>query len=310
MFVVRNYVTMGGTVFCALAIGYLMQNGSAAQPDTGETRHAMAATSGEGAVIAGLQGIVLTSSSPSRDSGNGAALPTRRTVRPEQSQAKPQVNCAISARAFAAPNASARLTVKAPCNGDQAVELHHSGMTFTGMTDARGNLDVTIPALSEYAIFLVSFDDKVGTAATTHIPDIAEFERIALQWHGDTDLQLHALEFGAGYGQAGHVWANSETDSTGQVVHLGLADAGQAKNVELYSFPAGSTDQSGTVALTVEAEVTEANCGRDLSVQSLELRSDRRLRSRDLTLTLPDCGSGNDFLVLNNLFQDLTIAAK
>ena len=66
MFVVRNYVTMGGTVFCALAIGYLMQNGSAAQPDTGETRHAMAATSGEGAVIAGLQGIVLTSSSPSR----------------------------------------------------------------------------------------------------------------------------------------------------------------------------------------------------------------------------------------------------
>lgn len=64
MFVIRNYVTTGGTVACALAIGYLMQNGPASQPDVQETRQAMIQPSGEGTVIAGLEGIVLTSATP------------------------------------------------------------------------------------------------------------------------------------------------------------------------------------------------------------------------------------------------------
>ena len=64
------------------------------------------------------------------------------------------------------------------------------------------------------------------------------------------------------------------------------------------------------IDLTVEAEVTEANCGQTLNVQALELLSDRRLRSRDMSLTLPDCSQAGEFLVLNNLLSDLTIAAK
>ncbi|WP_170391351.1 hypothetical protein [Ruegeria arenilitoris] len=305
MFVIRNYVTTGGTVACALAIGYLMQNGPASQPDVQETRQAMIQPSGEGTVIAGLEGIVLTSATPNASTAPEPSAKVPPRAEPAVPQA--QVNCDLRARAMAAPNATARLTLKAPCNPDETVELHHSGMTFSARTDKDGRLDLSIPALSEYAIFLISFKNQRGTVATTHIPDFSDYDRVALQWTGDTDLQLHALEFGASYGEAGHVWSNAGSSGTGQVVHFGMAGE---RNVEIYSVPRNLADANGTVALSVEAEVTPRNCGQDLDLQALELLDDQGLRSRELSITLPACDSGQDFLVLNNLFQDLTIAAK
>ncbi len=304
MFVVRNYVTMCGTVACALGIGYLMQNGTAAQPDGAQGAVSVASTAGQASVMAGLEHIVLTSSTPTD------VAPPQRDLRASPDVPQKQTNCSISARATALTGANARLKVKAPCHSNERVEIHHSGLTVTQQTDENGSLDLSLPALSEYAIFLISFKDQTGTVATTHIMDIDQYDRIALQWQGQTDLQIHALEFGATYGEEGHIWANAKTQGAGSVVHLGSPQFSDAQNVQVYSFPTARSDQSGSVALTVETEVTEANCGRDLSVQSLELRSDHRLRSRDLTLTMPTCSHLGDFLVLNNLFQDLTIAAK
>ncbi len=211
---------------------------------------------------------------------------------------------------MAVPGANARLRVKAPCHMDQPIEVHHSGLVFTTRTDALGRLDLTIPALAEYAIFLISLPDRNGTVATTHVPEIKSYNRIALQWQGETDLQLHALEFGASYGQEGHVWSGSEAGGAGSVIHLGQGGSAKARNIEVYSFPVDTATEAGAITLSVEAEVTEANCGTDLGVQSLEWRSDQRLRSRDLTLNIPGCEAVGDFLVLNNLFPDLTIAAK
>ncbi|EEX09107.1 putative lipoprotein [Ruegeria lacuscaerulensis ITI-1157] len=299
MFVIRNYVTTGGTVACALAIGYLMQKGPAAAPAAADAQQASLEPVGEATVLAGLEEIVLTSANPPEDA---ISIPQR----PQRAKPGVAVDCSLRAHAAATANASARLVLKAPCNPNEVVELHHSGMTFSATTDAQGQLDVTIPALSEYAIFLISFDDHRGTVATTHIPDVSDYDRVALQWSGNTELQLHALEFGASYGQAGHVWSQSLETGTGRVDHLG--DSG-ARNVEVYSIPK-TGDRGGSVALTVEAEVTPDNCGRDLNLQSLELLGDQTLRARDLQVTLPACDSGQDFLVLNNLFQDLKIASK
>ncbi|WP_174822569.1 hypothetical protein [Ruegeria atlantica] len=308
MFVIKNYVTTGGTVACALAIGYLMQYGSPAQPDGAQASESVA-TANQSSVIAGLEGIVLTSSLPADEKTTDIET-SQRALRPNRSTSSDRANCALSARAKAVSGAAAHLTVKAPCHGDERIEIHHSGLTVTQRTDKNGALDLTIPALSEYAIFLISVNDQTGTVATTHIPDLANYNRIALQWQGETDLQIHALEFGASYGTAGHVSSDPDTQGTGNVTHLGHAAFGDAQNIEIYSFPADAANQTGTIELTVEAEVTKANCGRDLAVHSLELREDRRLRSRDLTLPMPDCAQVGDFLVLNNLLQDLTIAAN
>ena len=307
MFVIKNYVTTGGTVVCALAIGYLMQNGTPAQSD--DAQAVSNAISNQSSVIAGLEGIVLTSSTPAMD-GTESGQPLQHTLQPSRSATSDPSKCALSARAKAVPGAAARLTVKAPCNANQRIEVHHSGLTVTQKTDENGALDLTIPALSEYAIFLISVDDQTGTVATTHIPDLANYSRIALQWQGDTDLQIHALEFGASYGGAGHVSSQPNAQGAGSVTHLGHSGFDDAQNIEVYSFPSGGIKQSGSIELSIEAEVTEANCGRNLDLQSLELRGDRRLRSRDLTLDMPDCAQSGEFLVLNNLLQDLTIAAN
>ena len=306
LFVVRNYVTTGGTVACALAIGYLMQYGPASQHNAAPGSKRVAAVAGQASILPGIESIVLTSS----------PNPAGETDLPETSRASPRAepkplqNCQLSARASAKPEANAQIRFKAPCHTTSKVEIHHSGLTFTAMTDAKGDLTMTVPALSEYAIFLISLDDQTGTVATTHIPDIGEFDRVALQWRGKTDLQLHALEFGASYGQTGHVWADPDASGEGTLVHLGQAEAPTARNVQIYSFPRNASADSGTIDLSVEAEVTQANCGQTLNVQALHLHGDAALRSRDLTLSLPDCSHTGEFLVLNNLLEDLTIAAK
>ncbi|NOD76130.1 hypothetical protein [Ruegeria sp. HKCCD4332] len=305
MFVVRNYVTMCGTVACALGIGYLMQNGPSAQRNAAQAGIDVASASEQSSVLSGLEDIVLTSATPS-DAIPGNAPPVPRGV---PSAVRP-TDCNISARATAVPGAMARLTLKAPCNAEERVEVHHSGLTVSQMTDTSGALQMTIPALSEYAIFLISFEDETGTVATTHVSDIAKYNRVALQWQGETELQIHALEFGASYGGDGHVWDDASAQGTGDIVRLGQQGLSKTQNIEVYSFPSGASDRSGTINLTVEAEVTEANCGHTLNVQALELLSDRRLRSRDMSLDLPDCSHAGEFLVLNNLLSDLTIAAK
>lgn len=305
MFVVRNYVTMCGTVACALGIGYLMQNGPTAQPANAGDSVDVASASQQSSVLSGLDAIVLTSA-PASDADSGAAAPEPRAV----PSAPKTTDCNISARAVAVPGAMAQLSLRAPCHRNERVEIHHSGLTVSQNTDDYGALGMTIPALSEYAIFLISFEDETGTVATTHVTDIAEYDRVVLQWQGDTELQIHALEFGASYGSSGHVWDESSANGAGEVLRLGQTGLGSAKNIEVYSFPTGASGRSGTIDLTVEAEVTESNCGQTLNVQALELLSDSRLRSRDMSLTLPDCSQAGEFLVLNNLLSDLTIAAK
>ena len=47
-----------------------------------------------------------------------------------------------------------------------------------------------------------------------------------------------------------------------------------------------------------------------LSLEQLEIRDDKSLRTRNLTLEMPGCTSTGDFLVLNNLVENLTIAAR
>ncbi len=306
MFVIKNYVTTGGTVACALAIGYLMQNDTALHPKADPVSDGVAVASAQSMGLVGLEGVVLTSASPSQ--ATIASVP--RSSLPLAVQPRPSSNCNLSARATTIADANVRLRVKASCNAEEVVEIHHSGLIFSAMTDASGRLDIDVPALSEYAIFLISMEDQNGTVATTHVPELTQFERVALQWRGETDLQLHALEFGASYGEDGHVWSGAESGGAGSVTHLGFGETAQARNIEVYSFPTHSSEDSGAIELSVEAEVTEANCGQNLDVLSLQLRADQRLQTLETTLNIPDCDAVGDFLVLNNLFQDLTIAAK
>lgn len=330
MSVQRKITTVGGTIACALGIGYFMQQGDARsypapapaakiEPvQNVELESVDPATD----VALDLEQITLTSAQPAEQPlpiplQTASVLPTGLSGVVADA-ALPVVGCDIAIDAKAGPLASVKLSVSAPCSRNERLTVHHNGMMFTETTDDAGKLGITIPALAKHAVFIVEFSNGEGAVAVADVPQLDEFDRIALQWAGNGGFQVHAREFGAAYGEKGHVWSGSahlegaETDLTtgGYVMRLGDAATLAPKLAEVYTFPSRRALKSGSVVLSVETEVTQANCGRDISAQTLELRGAESLHTRDLVLAMPDCSQIGDFLVLNNLVADLMIASK
>ena len=314
----RLVFTVGGTTLCALGAGFFMQMGGAgtsaavvAQPspiqqsvDAPAALHAS-----DEAALPDSGAITLIAVQPDMQAPEPMPAPDLEDA---GGRNRPQADCTVKASAEPAAMASVDLSVTAPCFGNERVTIHHSGMIFTDTTDESGNLALTIPALSEHAVFIVAFATGKGAVAMAQVPGLDAVDRVVLQWSGRSGFELHALEFGASYGDPGHVWVGSVPGegATGSVLRLGDADTLAPQMAEIYSFPAGASPTSGTVTLSVEAEVTDANCGRDIAAQSLDLRAGEGLQTRDLVLSVPGCSARGDFLVLNNLFDDLKIAAR
>ncbi|AUQ68213.1 hypothetical protein [Phaeobacter inhibens] len=303
----RTALMSAATLCSALAIGLVMQH-TAGSPQT-----SVAAPVAELAVVAEaappdlsadvplqIDAISLTAATP--EAGDRDAQQVLRQ--------NPETSCEMTAEAVPGPMAEVRLTVLSLCRPGERLTIHHNGMMFSSRLDATGALTVQIPALSSSAVFIVEPKSGRGAVATTSVPDLDLVSRVVLQWAGNSGFELHAREFGAGYGSAGHVWRGADlTAGRGSVVQLGDATQLAPRLAEVYSVPRLGGAQSGAIDLTVEAEVTAINCGRDVSAQTLELR-DGRLRTRDLTLAMPDCAATGDFLVLNNLLETLKIAAN
>jgi hypothetical protein len=64
------------------------------------------------------------------------------------------------------------------------------------------------------------------------------------------------------------------------------------------------------VELAVEAEVTEATCGRDIAADTRILRDGTAAPPREVAIFMPDCSAVGDFLVLKTLFDGRKIAAE
>lgn len=317
----KTYFLAAATVFAALAIGYVMQHGSTSgradleRPQeivvrdiTDTSSAAMPRLPSDDAAArlpdAGVQRVAAESLTAPAD-----ALP--------QEGAVAGFDCDIALSAVATAGAMVDLRLSAPCYASERVTIHHHGLMFTEIAQPDGSLRVSVPALASHALFIASFDSGDGATASVEVPALPFYDRVVLQWKGDTGLQLHAREFGASYFSEGHVWAASAGDLTrtargegGFLTRLGNADAVAPRIAEVYSFPVGTSKQSGRIALTVEAEVTAANCGAEVEAQTLERHGDAPLRVRDLTLDVPGCDSVGDFLVLKNLIEDLTIVGN
>ncbi|MCE8005464.1 hypothetical protein [Aestuariivita sp.] len=229
----------------------------------------------------------------------------------------PMTVCDITSTATVEAGAMVRFTVEAPCLGNENVVVHHNGMMFSAVTDEIGSLDVVVPALSETAILIAEFENGEGSVATAQVSSLPFYDRVVLQWRGDSGFQLHAREFGANYGDPGHVWAGATRDVAaaalgegGFVTRLGTSDALLPRLVEVYTFPTGTASQTGEVALSIEVEVTAQNCGTDIEAQAMELDGTGMLKTQYITLAVAECSSIGDFLVLNNLVDDLKIATN
>ena len=220
------------------------------------------------------------------------------------------LDCTPSLTGTPAAGAMVDLVLSAPCSVDSRVTMHHQGVMFTVLTDTAGMAEISVPALAETSIFIADITGSDGAMAMVTVPEVAMYDRAVLQWQGETGLELHAREFGAGYGTEGHIWQGADGAGEGFLVSLGDANAEEALFAEIYTFPTGTAAGSGDVLLSAEIEISSGNCGRDISAQSLQVGPYMESTAFDLTLTLPGCDAAGDFLVLQNMFEDLTLAAR
>ena len=323
---IPNRILMGAaSVSAALAIGFVMQQGSDPQMRSAQSVALAASDRLE------LDDVTLTVASPIVD--EAPAVVPREDEEILLAAAAPQIDAApvgdspaldhparscdpeMTTRAL--PAAMVELSLDAPCLSGQRVTIHHNGMMFTDVTDEQGRLILGVPALSQTAVFIADFGTDQGAVAVASVPDLAEFDRAVLQWRGATGLHLHAMEYGAEFGQDGHVWADrpgsvdlAVTGQGGFMSRLGDRDLPDGYRAEIYSFPTGSAARAGDIALSVDVEVTGANCRQPLNAEAVQLTGGTDLEVRELVLSMPQCDAVGDFLMLKNLLQDLKIAAN
>lgn len=225
------------------------------------------------------------------------------------------VSCTPDFKVSAVPGGLAYIALSAPCSLGQAVALSHGPLAIDITIPDAGRYAATLPVLDSAEGFRARFADGRVAHASLPKPSAAAFDHVVLQWRGAAGLQLHALEFGAGYGEAGHIWAGNPRETLRAVRGEGgflnrLGDTAAGGMADVYSFPVGQMARPGQVDITVEAEVTAENCDSDIAAQLLQRGADGSIAVAEITFAVPACDAVGDILVLKNLMRDLKIAAK
>lgn len=248
----------------------------------------------------------------------GAGLPDNHlhdNILNERTTTPPAVNaygleCFSDARVSATEGAMLQIEISAPCLTGEMVTIRHAGLSATAFVPESGKTIVDMPALADPAGVEITFPDGRIVEENIAVQEFQRIDRVVLMAESDASLTLHAFEFAATYGERGHVWR----DSPGRRMMRGTAHGGflsvvkgPNRRAEIYSFP-NDTGQSGAVRLLVELSVTAQNCGTEVSGQTLEIRQGHRSAPVDLSFAVPHCDAVGDILVLNNLFQDMTLA--
>ncbi len=325
----RRYLLAVTTFSSAMSIAFVMQE-SEARPAPLDTRQAYLteSTLQSGSALE-LTNIVETAALPQIPGEmalppNLDAAPLRLAAAedftaipvPAETEA-PSLGCDINFQTEVQAAALVRLALVTDCLPNERVTLHHNGMMFTAATNSDGVLNIVVPALSENSVFLAAFANGQTVVAQTEVPTLRFYDRVVLQWRGASGLELHALEFGANYGDAGHVWrenprelASIASGEGGFLTTVGDENVPDALRADVYTFPSGAATRDGIVVLSVESPVTETNCNQEISAQTIEIHNGNAPRVQDLLLAIPDCDGTGDFLVLKNLLEDLTIATN
>ena len=319
----NRIVLVGGTVAAAVGIGFVMQGSGAHPADSATAPMQIAMASPDIAPTAPL-GIMASEpvleqvnntsidAAPQLPSVQYAALEDTKTDAPAIAQ--PTGDCATTMNATPDLMALVELSINA-CAPNHAVTIHHNGMMISAVTDQSGSATIYVPALSQQAMFIADFGNGEGAVAQTEVPDLAEYDRIVVQWKGDAGFQLHAFENGAGYDDENHIWngatgemARAITGNGGTMTTHGDPELEDGFRAEVYTFPKSISAQKAEVSLSVETVVTAANCGRDVAAETLQLHDDGTLSVQELTMAVPDCDGIGNFLVLKNILEDLKIA--
>lgn len=317
----RRLIRAGAVLLAALAVGHFMQSGAAAakfaapdqiekatpNPEPEELSNALPTPPVEMILPEGL-------AQPKLSNGVRVAAVSFDIGDKVQNDAPTpsfyQVSCDIAVTVLPKADAMVLLQVDAPCYRNQRIEIGHVGLEFADTTSGAGTYEVLIPVFDDTASFDVAFADGNSAKAKTLGMVAEDFNRVAVNWQGGPGIHIHALEYGAQYGDPGHIWAESagEAAEGGFLVQLGNPNQTNPILAEVYSFPGDNIQKNGAVRVIIEAEVTAQTCGSVITGNTVEIAPGQPVLATAVSVTMPECNDVGGFLVLKNLLQDMKIA--
>ena len=198
------------------------------------------------------------------------------------------------------------------CAARREISFSHAGLSFRTRADKAGHVALNVPALQTPALFTAAYGDDHASASAP-VPDLARVDRLAVSWSGPAPLELHAFEFGAGYGDPGHVWTGwpgQHPGAGGRIDLLGDAGATDPHRVQVYSFPAGTALRSKDVRLRLEMPVKPATCGHVVAARTLGVTGGQASPPMEISVDVPPCDGSGGYVVMGGLIPEWTVAVR
>ncbi|MEM1383041.1 MAG: hypothetical protein AAGG06_05290 [Pseudomonadota bacterium] len=191
--------------------------------------------------------------------------------------------------------AQTRLRVGSPCHAGTVAELRYAGMALGLRLDRSGEGEIDLLGFQSSTPAALVFEDGEETRFTLSFADVRKVTRVAMVWDADVLLHLHALEFGAREGEAGHISpANARgfeavrSSGGGYLTTYAPVD-GIGQHASVYTHWHRRGGPTGVVKLAIEfasrhREQKPGTCGTGRLAQPLFtiLRSDRGQTTRPL----------------------------
>ena len=322
--------TVASTVLFAAAVGFIVQYGETA-PAIGSAETSanynkpphtlMMSKNAQGEPVFGMPAITSTPFNHAANVHEVLAVDVvyKELAVPELGPilATPVIGCETSLSAKRQPAALVKLTLSAPCFENEEFYVQHEGMVISAKTEGNGEAEVTVPALLPAADFDVSFDNVIQASTDIFVPELRQYDRVVLQWTGQENIRIHALEDGAQIGDPGHVWSASvhkaedvQQGMHGFVVYLGSDESAASHQAEIYTFPAGRMSRDGEVDLRVGVTVTEENCGREVDASTIQTNAGQALVTANIAIPMPGCDQVGEVVLLADKFADITLATN
>ncbi|NBB99006.1 MAG: hypothetical protein GVY34_12730 [Alphaproteobacteria bacterium] len=217
--------------------------------------------------------------------------------------------CDASLSAVPAIDGLMEIRLDAPCNTNERVVISHGDLAYSASLDEAGAYTGYVPALAADARIDAFLADDTYLQAQTEIADHNLHARMIVQWSGAANVGLHAFHRGAGHGEKGHISVLNPFDAALEeafLVGLGDSDGVEPMLAQVYSVP---VEQAADSRVQLELGVDAETCGTDVVVFVLSTHGEGAGSVEELSVAMPECGSGDGLVIVDLPFNPVAPAA-
>ena len=163
------------------------------------------------------------------------------------------------------PGGRVRIETQASCRS-QTWTIRYGSVVFASNLNGSGHGVFDLDLFQGVRVAVVA-EFGAGEQQAVLLPavDLTNISKVAIIWQGTENIDLHAYEYTANHGGAGHVWSGapatpedvlrrSETDRKGHGFHSSYAAGGDTpgSRVQTYTFLHHPSEPNGTVSMAVD----------------------------------------------------------